>query len=629
MFIWHLTVEKDIFGNNMQTTKPALSSLQTRWIFLLCILTFGIAAIADGQDMCRDTLHYHFYIGYAYLHNRFSWDVMAAGDQNYLNPFFDVLNYWVMTTLKPDISIFLQGAITGASCFVILLIAEMLFTEETRKLRLFYLVFVLWVGATGAANLTVIGTFTNDNKMALLAITAVYSILKAMTVTNKTLQLRYLVAGGLLIGLDTGLKLVAISYAAGILIGFFFSRVCNRQHVLHSALLLLMIITGFAIADGYWMALVYNNFQNPIFPYFNNIFHSPYTLPARIDKESAAVHDFLFPFYFAFRYSEIPTFADCRLAVIYAGTVILICQRIIRKASLTIRHPLWRFLTIYFLISYFSWFYLFTEYRYQLPLEFISGIMMVGILKLITHNTRLQVIILTSLVLLFGATTNPLNLFKIKSSDTYFQIGIPPLPSNAIILVGSHTATYLSPFFPETTRFIGLPFFVYMEERATTSKLKKGFPNRLQTTYLDPIPRLINHEPIYLLESNVYNIEQFLYQNNKPGEFILEKRGNNWNIARVNLLSGGDPISADEIEGIKYFLDSLPKNLRPEELSETQIATFHRIMEAYAKKYPHYDSTYAVRELYYKYGLVKDTPHCLPIKNNEMKYIQICPLKKA
>jgi hypothetical protein len=613
----------------MQTPKRTLSALQTKWLFLLCIFACGIAAVAEGQDMCRDTLHYHFYIGYAYLHNRFSWDVMAAGDQNYLNPFFDVLNYWSMTTLKPDISIFLQGAIAGISCFVIFLIAELLFTEETRKLHLFYLIFAIGVGATGTANLTTLGTFTNDNKMALLAIVAVYSVLKAMTVTDKKLQLRYLAAGGLLIGLDTGLKLVAISYAAGILIGFFFTRTCDRQHALRSALLLLMIITGFTIADGYWMALIYKNFQNPIFPYFNNIFHSPYTLPVKIDKEVMSTHDFLFPFYFAFGRSEIPTYVDCRLAVIYAGALILICQRIIRKASLTIRNPLWRFLTVYFLTSYFIWFYLFTEYRYQIPLELIGGILMIGILKVITQNIRVQIVTLTALVLLFGVTTTPGDLLKIQSSDAYFKVTIPKLPSNAIVLLGSHTATYLVGFFPETTRFIGLPFFIYMESHAKTNKLRQGLPNRLQTTYLDPIPRLINHEPIYLLESNVENKEQFLYDNYKPGEFVLEKRMNNWNIARVNLLHGGDALFANEIEGIEGFLRSLPENLQAEELSETQIATFHHIMQAYAKKYPYYDSAYSVRELYYKYGLVKDASRCLPIQSNEMKYIQICPLKKV
>ena len=187
-----------------------------------------------------------------------------------------------------------------------------------------------------------------------------------------------------------------------------------------------MMITGFAIADGYWMVLLYRNFQNPIFPYFNDVFHSPYTLPVKIDKECSAIHDFLFPFYLAFQRSEIPHFGDSRLAVIYAGTVILICQRIIKKASLAIRQPVWRFLTIYFLISYFIWFYLFTDYRYQLPLELISGIMMVGILKVVTQNTRVQIVILTSLVVLFNTTTNPSNVLnKIKSGDTYFQIGIP------------------------------------------------------------------------------------------------------------------------------------------------------------------------------------------------------------
>ena len=196
--------------------------------------------------------------------------------------------------------------------------------------------------------------------------------------------------------------------------------------------------------------------------------------------------------------------------------------------------------------------------------------------------------------------------------------------------MGSHYAAYLAPFFPETTRFIGLPFFVDMETRARNIKLKQGFPNRLQTTYLDPIPRLINHVPIYLLESSEDRlIEPFLYNNNNPGEFILTKPSNSWALARVNLLHGGDPIFADEVEGIEDFLYSLPKNLRPEELSGTQIATFHRIMQAYAKKYPYYDSLYAVRKLYYKYGLVKDISHCLPVKSNETKYIQICPLKKA
>lgn len=613
----------------MQATKPALSPLQLIGVCLFCILAFGIAAVADGQDMYRDTLHYHFYIGYAYLHHRFSWDVMAAGDQTYLNPFFDVLNYWLMTALKPNISIFLQGAVTGISCFVILLIAEMLFTGESRKSRLFYFFFALWVGATGAANLTVLGAFSNDNKMTLLAIIAVYSILKAMTVPDKTLQLRYLAAGGLLIGLDAGLKLTAVCYAAGIFIGFLFCRRCDRQQILRSTLLLLMMIIGFAIANGYWMTLLYGHFQNPIFPYFNNIFHSPYTLPLKINKEISAIHHLLFPFYLAVGKSEIPAYGDCRLAIIYVGAVILVCQRIIKKASLTIQNPLWRFLIIYFLTAYVSWYYLFTDYRYIVPLEFISGIMMIGILRVITQNTHLQIIILTSLILLLNITTQPANFEKIQSGNTYFQTVIPHIHPDATILLGSYFTTYLVPFFPETTRFIGLPFFVDMENRARKIKLKNQFPNRLQTTYLDPLPRLINKQPIYLLEEGPKSDDAVVHSTHKPGDFILERIGKTWMIERVNLLHGGDQIYAHEIDGLEDFLKSLPDNLRPEQLSATQIVTFQRIMQAYAKKYPYYDSEYIVRALYYKYGLIKDNSRCLPIESNQQGYIQICPLKKV
>ena len=69
---------------------------------------------------------------------------------------------------------------------------------------------------------------------------------------------------------------------------------------------------GFLLVDGFWLYQVYMQFGNPIFPYYNNFFHSPYIPRYSFNLSPGLVRlswdTYLFmPFYLAAQLNQFTT----------------------------------------------------------------------------------------------------------------------------------------------------------------------------------------------------------------------------------------------------------------------------------------------------------------------------------
>jgi hypothetical protein len=205
-------------------------------------------------------------------------------------------------------------------------------------------------------------------------------------------------------------------------------------------------------------------FENPVFPLFNQIFHSPYwenisfrdsrflpkTLPQWI----------LYPIFWALSdkpvVSEVP-FRDARAAITMIMVVTMVVVWSFRPNRSAFAVPL-RLLGIFWAVSYMFWLFAFSIYRYLVPLELLSGVLIVGVI----HHLASKKFIITGaslavLLVFLYISTEPLEWGHKPFGPRYIDVTAPDLsPDSLVIAMGDYPVSFVIPFFNPKIRFVGM-----------------------------------------------------------------------------------------------------------------------------------------------------------------------------
>ena len=147
------------------------------------------------------------------------------------------------------------------------------------------------------------------------------------------------------------------------------------------------ILAGFALSYGYWGMMLWQRFQNPFFPYFNDIFRSGYWEPvAFFDakfRPSTLARWFTLPFGLVERnrlVSEVDL-RDPRLALLCVFSVVLAIAMLRESRAAGMRYMTAvqrampqsvRLLAVFAGAAYVTWLVV-TIYRYAIPLELTAA----------------------------------------------------------------------------------------------------------------------------------------------------------------------------------------------------------------------------------------------------------------
>src|SRR6266853_4645771 len=164
----------------------ALGVLIKTWRFRLLALLIcggaGLLSISLGPDNYWDLRYYHLYAPWAYLHDRYLYDVGPAQEQGFLNPVADFLLYGLISSPlneTPRIVAFIMGAAHGINAALIFAISRHVIRPtdpaERSTLRA-----VAWLmGVSGAGFVSLLGTSSNDLTSALFVLGSLLGVLKA------------------------------------------------------------------------------------------------------------------------------------------------------------------------------------------------------------------------------------------------------------------------------------------------------------------------------------------------------------------------------------------------------------------------------------------------------------------
>jgi hypothetical protein len=435
----------------------------------------GILSVILGQDVSWDLRNYHFYNPYMLLTGRFKYDILPAQIQSFFNPLMDVPFFVAIYYLKmpPVVVGFLLGGFHGLNQWFVHLITYQSLNKVSERYKLILSISAAITSILGAAYISELGTSIGDSTSSVFVLAGLFLIITCLS-QKQPVSLKTIILAGLLLGLGTGLKLTTALYSISLIVAINFLPTTFKEKIQNLIALIVSMAGGFSLTMGYWIILMWTNFANPLFPFFNKIFQSPYIETDFSLQDTRFlpkdIWQFLFyPFYFIQEQTLVAEvkFKETRFAIAYLLIVILLgviiyqytSRRSLDKQNNLVHLPILGFLLPFYCSAYLIWLKGFSIYRYLMVLELITPVLVILIIAYLYPQKKPVLIISLSIFALIVATVKPLDWWRMGWSDNYFGIDSQALKSyenSTIVMWGDEGTGYIVPYFPPSTRFVRL-----------------------------------------------------------------------------------------------------------------------------------------------------------------------------
>ena len=431
----------------------------------------------SGKDLNWDQLNYHFYLPHSFIADRLQQDFFPASIQSYLNPVSYLPFYWMV---KADWNSLIIGSILAAghatNLIALYLLSLRLLPGITRNDDYFRSMAIV-IGALSPIFWIEVGSSFNDISISALTLVAIYIGLGKKTDVNAAPGFLSIALSGFLFGIIVGLKLTfAVFAVAGVML-----FIDHQREKLFTKLLIYALggVIGFITTNGWWLYHLLKVFQNPIFPFYNKIFSSPFFIIDNLNLVRfipASWKDLLLlPFEMmepvSWVYTET-TSPDLRPAFIFTVSFILFFKHIFfQKIAISSKRPSsisnnshfsihWRFF-LFLLISLMLWILTSTNGRYGIPIALLSGVIVVWLSRLLfTPRVALMVTFTLALAqcghMLFTANAR---WSPDKWTPTWFEIDVPPVlieKPHLFLSVGLQSNAFLAPFVHSKSSFVNI-----------------------------------------------------------------------------------------------------------------------------------------------------------------------------
>lgn len=411
-------------------------------LILVCLIVIaGMVQVLSPSEIQWDLANYHYYNAWAFLKGRLGYDIAPAMVNTYFNPLLDVPHYLMMKTWGDDALVkFVQGSYYGILAFVFYKIVGIFF--DFRKEPLAFLATFL-IGITGYSSFSQLGISSNEVQVSILILCGFYIVLKHIRAAQRSKWV-WLVSG-LLMGGALGLKPTVVIYCVALGITLI---VCAKPLAVNRKEIILFAVCGlggYLLTNGWWMWQLYSKFDNPFFPFLNNIFHSDYFgdfsfRDIQYISKTTWWQKLFLPVLISFKsydgdgYLAENSFWDLRYALTYFIALFLFIRWLCQGRKLPEKHYL--LLYVFLLFSFMIWAYLFSIMRYIIPVEMLSAIIIVKFFQKLTSSSIVGGAILLSLKIIgFYALVSevPYYLAVWGNSLPFMKTEKINLPENALV----------------------------------------------------------------------------------------------------------------------------------------------------------------------------------------------------
>jgi len=450
-------------------------------ICLLFIIIVDFVAFKLGADINWDLLNYHFYNGFLFIHGRTISDSIATA-QSYLTPYLEVIYYLLIMNLSPFMVNITIATIQSFGIFLVFVLSMMLLEKLELRIRIFCSFMISISVIFGPVFYSEIGGTMGDSLTAILIIASLILLIKFIDEaqkdkTNFRFAIIFLIFSASLNGIASAIKLTNAVYVVGIsislaLILLLINKINFRKKIIYLSIFIIGILTSFILAYFPIGYMLWENFKNPVFPYFNNIFHSPYASFSSAQDMRWFPKDiwgYIFmPFLFIFRQVDATKWIGMEIpfrTVLFAFLAILMPIYLFLESKRFFKYKKQidfkiLFLAFFFLFSYLVWLKIFCYYRYIAALEMLAPLLVFLMFYKIFNRFNKTYLFA---IFVFGISLLSLPLHnwgRIKPYPKYyFGVNKSTFKSykSSLVILGDAPMGFLLPYFPEDDRFMGLP----------------------------------------------------------------------------------------------------------------------------------------------------------------------------
>ena len=323
-------------------------------------------------------------------------------------------------------------------------------------------------GVFAAGSLGEAGTTFDDSLTAPLVLCALWLVLRSLRASPELSRraLAWLWFGaGVASGAACGLKLVNAWWAIALVAAPLLTAQPVRRRLGAVLAIALGSAGGVLLTYGWWGWILWIGFGSPVFPLYNNLFHSPWAPPLRFPLLTHGLAQLLlFPFSWTatpspvsenpFRELSLPIVEALLVAVGLRGIGRLLHER--RRVRL-LSDDRQRLLIAWGVIGYAIWAVAWAGYRYIIPLEQVSFVVIAVLVRELIGSwlpKRAWGVAVAAFVAVCVVTMQPLLYDRTGSSDPYFAVPVPqPMRARpaAILVLGDDPVGFAVPELPPGT----------------------------------------------------------------------------------------------------------------------------------------------------------------------------------
>ncbi len=449
---------------------------------LAALPLFAIVALAFGKEAGWDFQNYHWYNPYALLNGRLGFDVAVAHHATYYNPYMDVPLFWVATHFPAWAGGIWLGIEAGIGAALLGGIAYRLLPFEDKRSRLAVAVLLALAGMTGGGTLGTIGKTSNDITAGLGVIAGMFVLVarfdRVMRATPRDLVWAIGLAG-FLAGASPGLKLTSVPYAVGMTIALFALPGRLSQRVLRAGAFGVGVVLGIAVFGGPWYWTVWRYSGNPVFPYFNEIFRSPMVPIGSFRDENFVPNGWMARLLFPFRFSQNSLltaewhFRDVHLLLAYVLVPIAAVASLFRQppGRQLVNPAMARLMMVMAAVTYLLWMIQFGIYRYIIPLEMLSPLVIAAAVARLPIKGGSRLVIMIMLLGGAAALADRGDEPRYDWKGDYVGISVPTLPDPAhtmVLMTGGAPTAYVIPAFPPEIPFLRISGWMIGQQDRTS-----------------------------------------------------------------------------------------------------------------------------------------------------------------
>jgi hypothetical protein len=439
-------------------------------LLMFAPLVVGLIGVAMGQSVIWDLRNYHWYNAWAFLTGRYASGVDFAPSQLqfFHNPLIDLPFYWLATHAAPRAAFFALGCLQGLNFPLLFMLAHAVMKIRDATKKAVICLSLATLGVAGGMGISEFGTPFYDNVASLGVLgSALLTVARFDEIAKAPWHKAVMIAliAGIPVGIATGLKMTTAVFCVGLCAGYPLALRFSERGILAGFFFGLGILAGAALAYAHWGWYLQAHFGSPMFPYFNRIFKSPWVAQGYIEDFAAPqglLVPLLYPFLFiadTARVSEAP-FRDLRIPITYVLMVALGLFSLTRKRGKTEDGLAATYLLWSAAISYLVWISVEAHYRYLLPLEMLSPLLIVLSMERLPGLPRLKTAVTVALLLLIAVTVKPAAWER--RAEWYPRMAEMTVPKIAdpahtmVLMAGEDAYAYLLPQFPPEVSFTRL-----------------------------------------------------------------------------------------------------------------------------------------------------------------------------